>query len=101
MKFLLLTLLLLSKPVKEHSVTLTWIDSINPPTTTYNVYKYNGKCSPTTLFLNRINSSPIISKTYIDTNIIAGSSYCYGVSSYLNGVESEKTMGVDAVIPKP
>src|SRR4051812_29244794 len=101
MKTLLLTLsLLLAKPIKQHSVTLTWTDFINPSTTTYNIYKSNSRCSPTTTYF-KINSSPIISKTYMDNTVVGGSSYCYSVASFLDGSESEKTGGVTAVVPKP
>ena len=86
-----------------HSVTLTWTaspDAAANPTLSYNVYRSVTSCS-----------SPVFSKvgsvasgvlTFQDTAVTVGNTYCYAVTSVLNGLEGNNSPVVQAVIlPAP
>jgi len=79
-----------------HSVTLTWSDALNPPSTTYNIYRAGGLCSGAPAF-SRI-ATAIAAKTYIDTAVTSGD-YCYEVSAAFNGVESAPSNTALALVP--
>lgn len=68
-----------------HSATLTWVDTLNPSGTTYNVYRSTGLCSGTPVF-SKI-ATAITPKTYQDTTVSPGP-YCYEVTAQFSGVES-------------
>ncbi len=93
-----LVLFLLARP-QPHSVTLNWQDDVNPVGTTYNVYRAAGKCSVSSLF-SRLNLAPITSKSFIDTNVAANTSYCYAATAVNASGESAYTPGVSATIPR-
>jgi len=94
---ILFAALLMARP-PQHSVTLNWQDSINPAGTTYNVYKATGACSSASAFA-KLNTSPIVTKSYVDANVSANTAYCYAATSYVSPAESEKSSGVTAVVP--
>lgn len=69
-----------------HGVTLTWTDTLNPPATTYNMYRLNGACPGTPTGFTKLTAAPIAVKTYEDpynggTAILA----CYYVTAFLAG----------------
>ena len=68
---------------QTHSATLAWVDTANPAGTTYNVWRMTGACpspgpnsTPPSGFV-QLNTSPITAKSYIDTTVAAGTTYCY------------------------
>jgi hypothetical protein len=69
----------------QHNVQLTWTaspDAAANPSLTYNVYR-SPTCNGTFV---KLNSAPVAVASYIDTAVVSGS-YCYQVTSVLNGVE--------------
>lgn len=97
---LLTTLLLLTQALLSaqttHSVTLTWVDSLNPVGTTYTVYRATGLCSGTPTF-SKI-ASALVAKTYQDTTVTPGN-YCYAVTATANGMESAQSNTALAPVP--
>ena len=81
------------------SVTLTWVDGVNPTGTTYNVYRAPGACSVITNTYVKINTSAVAALTYIDTTVVPGI-YCYAVTAVSGTppLESTLSMQVNAVI---
>ena len=69
-----------------HTVTLTWVDALNPTGTTYTVYRANGACSGTPSYVNI--ASAVTVKTYDDVGINPGR-YCYAVTANYNEMESD------------
>lgn len=70
------------------------------PSLGYNVYRSNVAC-PTTgqpSGMAKVNTTVITTTTYTDSNLQPGS-YCYAVTSTLNGVESADSNFAPAVIP--
>lgn len=94
-------LLLLAAPLfgqTTHKVTLTITDTVNPSGTSYNVYRASGACS-TSLTLTKIGTTS--TKTFIDSNLAAGS-YCYSATAVDSlGDESAQSPQAGAVIPTP
>lgn len=93
-------LLLLALPIhaqsSQHSVTLTWIDTVNPIGTTYNVYRAPGLCTGTPAFFEIASAIAIL--TYIDLAVVP-SSYCYEVTASYGGLESDPSPTALAVVP--
>ena len=81
-----------------HSVTLTWNDTLNPPGTTYNVYRALGLCNGPPVF-SKI-ATAVATKTFTDTPIPSGG-YCYEVTAALNGSESAPSNTALALVPYP
>jgi hypothetical protein len=80
-----------------HSVTLKWVDTLNPLSgTTYNVYRATGLCSGTPVF-SKI-ATALTALTYSDTTVTPGN-YCYTVTASVNGVESSQAVGVNPAVP--
>lgn len=79
-----------------HSVTLNWEDLLNPPTTTYNVYRATGLCSGTPSFAVLANGITV--KTYIDLTVSPGN-YCYQVTAVYSGIESAPSNSALAPVP--
>lgn len=67
-----------------HSVTLTWVDPLNPTGTTYNVYRSTGLCSGTPAFSKL--ASGVSTLTYKDTSVGVGN-FCYEVTATVNSIE--------------
>lgn len=95
---ILFVLLLLAIPTKAaHSVVLNWTASIDGGIVT--VYRASGTCSPTSVFTSI--SSGVITNTFTDTTVNVGS-FCYQVTTIVNGKESLPSNQVSAVIlPQP
>ena len=66
-------------------VTLTWLDTQNPPGTTYRIYRANGACSGTPTYA--VLASDVVVKTYDDNGVNPGK-YCYTVTANFGGEES-------------
>lgn len=81
----------------SHSVTLNWIDSTNPATTTYSVYRFVGPCTGTPTF-TKIASSVAV-KTFVDSTVLASTTYCYAVTATNATAESAKSVPASAVLP--
>ena len=88
MKLILITITAGRGPVcpgATHTVTLTWVDTSNPATTVYNVYRSTGLCSGSPVY-NKI-ATGIAPKTYEDTTVQPGP-YCYVVTATYASIES-------------
>jgi hypothetical protein len=90
---------------QTHSATLTWTDTLNPSGTTYNVWRLTGTCpttaptsTPPTGF-TQINTSAITLKTYQDTAVTGGSTYCYVITAVNSGGQSAPSSDIPATIP--
>jgi len=81
-----------------HSATLTWVDDANPQGTVYNVYRAPGLCIDPPR-LSKI-ADAVSAKTYTDTTVFAGTTYCYAVRSFYNNLESGNSSLVVASIPQ-
>ena len=78
-----------------HSVQLNWTDTVNPATTTWNVYRYSGACPMS----NPTKLTNVAVKTYTDTAVMAGATYCYTVRAMYSGSESMDSNTAQALIP--
>ena len=78
-----------------HSVTLTWTASTST-VSGYNVYRSSVSGGPYT----KLNSAVIAATTYTDSNVTAGQTYFYVVTSVTSGgVESANSAEVSALVP--
>lgn len=96
---LILTLLLLAGSLyaqATHSVTLTWVDTSNPATTVYNVYRATGLCSGSPVY-SKI-ATGITPKTYEDGTVQPGP-YCYVVTATYASIESAYSPSALANVP--
>lgn len=91
---------------QTHSVTLIWTDTANPTTgTSYNVYRLAGACpatAPTVSALGGfalLNSAPLTTKTYMDTSVTGGTTYCYGVTAVSGTSQSAFSPTLPAAVP--
>lgn len=88
---------------QTHSATLIWSDTANPAGTTYNAYRLNGTCPsipPTnTSGFTKLNTSPVTPKTYADTTVVGGATYCYVVTAANATSESGPSAPAQAPIP--
>src|SRR5207302_11235872 len=81
--------------VVTHSASLTWTASTSI-VVGYNVYGGTTSGGPYT----RLNSSPNVTTTYIDSSVLSGQTYYYVVTAVdSNNVESVYSNQVTAVIP--
>jgi fibronectin type 3 domain-containing protein len=79
-----------------HSVGLSWDASTSAEVSGYNIYRavYNYSCGS---FL-KINSVPITSTAYSDSEVTTGSSYCYATTAVsTSGAESAYSNIVSSV----
>jgi hypothetical protein len=79
------------------TVLLVWLDAINPPATTYHVYRAPGACSDSSRF-ERVNAAPLAVRTYQDTP--TPGTWCYRVTALVAGVESVPSAPV-AILVQP
>jgi len=79
-----------------HSVSLTWSDSLNPPGTTYSVYRAAGLCSGTPTFAKLASALSVM--TYQDATVTPGN-YCYETTATVNGMESAPSATAGAPVP--
>jgi hypothetical protein len=71
----------------QHAVNLTWTassDAAGNPSLAYNIYRAS-TCGGTFI---KLNSAPRAATAYLDAAVLPGS-YCYQVTSVLNGLESD------------
>jgi hypothetical protein len=79
-----------------HYVTLTWSDPVNPPGTTYNLYRANGLCSGSPAY-NKIQTG-IAALTVDDHTVVIGN-LCYYVTAVSNNIESAPSNTAAALVP--
>lgn len=99
LKAILLSALLLATlkaQPSQHSVTLTWTDTLNPTGTTYTVYRASGSCTSTPLTFAAV-ASGLATMTDVDAAMTPGK-YCYQVTANLNGMESDPSPTADAAV---
>jgi hypothetical protein len=78
-----------------HSVALSWTAS-SSTVAGYNVYVSPSSAGPYSL----LNSSPVPNTSYVDTNVLAGDTYYFRITSVSSSYqESAPSAGVQAVIP--
>jgi hypothetical protein len=94
--FLVLAALAAVAQAPTHSVTLTWVDSLNPAGTTYSVHRSAGMCSGTPVF-SKISTALAV-KTFEDTTVTPGN-YCYTVTATFQGMESANSPTAAASVP--
>jgi hypothetical protein len=105
MKTLILFLLLTASAfAQSHNVTLTWTDTVNPTGTTYNAWRQTGTCpttAPTTTTgFTQLNSSAISLKSYSDTTVTGGTTYCYIITALgTTGSQSAPSNDAQAIVP--
>ncbi len=84
---------------QSHAVSLKWNASVDVASN-YNVYRLSGACpaSGTTGF-TKITATAVTGTAYSDTAVAAGT-YCYYVTSVLNGAESvPSNLAVAVILP--
>lgn len=79
------------------ALILSWADTVNPPSTTYNVYRAPGACSAASAFA-KVTDLPSISKSLTDAP--GAGTWCYQVTALVGGVESEPSAPI-TVTAKP
>jgi hypothetical protein len=78
-----------------HSVALSWSSS-SSTVAGYNVYVSPSSAGPYSL----LNSSPVPSTSYVDTNVLAGDTYYFRITSVSTSYqESAPSASVQAIIP--
>ena len=78
-----------------HSVALSWTAS-SSAVAGYNVYVSPSSAGPFSL----LNSSPVPSTSFVDTNVLAGDTYYFRITSVSSSYqESAPSAAVQAVIP--
>jgi hypothetical protein len=78
-----------------HSVALSWSSS-GSAVAGYNVYVSPSSAGPYSL----LNSSPVASTSYVDTNVLAGDTYYFHITSVSTSYqESAPSASVQAIIP--
>ena len=95
-KLIALILVLFAAPLfaaGTHTVTLTWTASVDGGV--YTVYRAPGACSSTSTFASI--TSGVAGTTYADTGLAPGS-FCYEVTTVVNGAESAPSNQAPAVI---
>lgn len=97
--FKLAALLLASVALAQtpRNVTLTWTDSTNPAGTGYNVYRAVGSCAGSPALV-KVTATPLTAKTYTDSAISGGNTYCYAVTAVNATLESAKSQTAAAVV---
>lgn len=101
MKFLILLIGATLAAQTTHTVTLNWLDTVNPAGTTYNAYRKPEACIGAAPFA-KINTSAITAKTYTDAGVAPGT-YCYQVTavSAISATESSPSNTAGAVAENP
>jgi len=81
-----------------HYASLAWDDTLNPPLTTYRVYRADASdCTGSPSFVPIV--SGVVAKTYNDTHVASGVNYCYYVTAYNTVGESAPSGAAAAAIP--
>lgn len=94
-RLLSLSLLASLLPLYGATLTLTWTDLLNPPSTTYNVKEAQGLCTGTPTFATI--ASGVAVKTFVKTNPGIGAK-CYIVTAVFSGIESAPSNQAGATI---
>lgn len=98
MKFLIALILALPLSAQTPlSVSLAWMDLLNPAGTTYNVYRAPTACTGTPAYV-KLTAAPITPLAYSDTSATSGT-YCYYVTAVVSGVESAPSVTAQASLP--
>lgn len=88
---------------QTHEAVLTWTDTANPAGTTYDVYQATGACPSSglgTLTFSLLNTVPLTVKTYTNTSVTGGTTYCWYVTAVNStGLQSAPSSTVGATIP--
>ena len=90
---------------QSHTVTLTWTDTVNPTGTTYSAWRQTGACpqlAPTTTTgFTQLNAAAITIKSYADSTVTAGATYCYVVTATAagGGTASGPSNDAQAIVP--
>lgn len=79
-----------------HSVTLKWVDTLNPTGTTYTVLRSPGLCSGTPSFTILVTG--LTALAYTDTTVTPGN-YCYEVEATSGGILSAPSNTALAPVP--
>ena len=95
-KKIVLITFLTALAVNAKDVVLTWTDTLNPPTTTYSVYRAQGLCSGSPVFSKVANG--VTTKNYTDAAVPVGN-YCYQVTATFSGLESGPSNQAAATVP--
>lgn len=83
----------------SHTVTLTWVASVSPNVSGYNIYRGTTSGGP---YATKVNSSLVQSTTYVDTTAQSGQTYYYVATAVdSSGSESANSAQTQAVIPIP
>ena len=97
MKRIILIILLAAIPVSAqgapHSVTLNWTASTDGGVVT--VYRAAGVCSTSSVFASI--TTGVATNTFTDSTVTVGS-FCYQVTTVVNGLESKPSNQVTAVV---
>ncbi len=75
------------------TVTLTWVDTVNPAGTTYTIYKSSNPTAQTPTFA--VLASGVTAKSYVDAGVVPGL-YRYYVKAVFNNSESVPSNSADA-----
>jgi hypothetical protein len=79
----------------SRSVVLSWQASPSSGIDGYNVYRANVSGGT----YSKLNGSPVVSMTFVDSNVSAGRTYYYVTTAVDNGTESEYSNQATAVVP--
>jgi len=110
MKFLALLLfsaVAFAQQSQGHEAVLTWVDSVNPAGTTYNLWRFTGTCpkprpltTPPAGF-TQVNTQPITAMNYADTTVGSATTYCYVLTAVApDGNQSAPSGEAQATIPE-
>jgi hypothetical protein len=83
----------------NHNITLSWTQSTSPNLVKNSVYRFVGTCASPT-FTKLADITPVAT-TYIDQNVVSGTSYCYTVTATDNVSESNFSLPAVATVPGP
>ena len=97
----LFAILLLSGCAFAHSVSLTW-DASTSGATFYRVYRAVSTCNAAFVLMGQVPGTQLnfVNGSNPDGSpLVEGQTYCYAVSTVLNGSEGVKSVPVTATIP--
>lgn len=98
-KFVALTLAaLLSLASLAEAATLTWQDN-STNEGGFNVYRKTEACSGASAPFVTLAAVPSNSVQYVDNTVVQGQAYCYKVTAFNTGGESNPTNTVDFTVP--
>jgi hypothetical protein len=95
-------ILAIGTQAQTHQAILSWTASPTTGVTGYNVYKITGVCpvNPTLgAFGPKLSSTTATVLSYTDTAITPGTTYCYVVTAFTAGGESNFSGSLQATVP--